>query len=137
MSKSKIYLLLIPLFGLMSCSQEKEDSKLKIPEKLIGIEMQYIYDHGVEYAIKYEKVGVSYQYKNGKTPDKWIGPYEYNYLKTESGEHLLSWFEPSRTDYVTQLINFDKKILYGSAILGPKHNILFHKADIHRLEIPE
>ncbi len=111
-------------------------NKIKAPDRLEGIEMQYKYENGVEFAIRYSAEGVYYQYKNGKSPDKWWGPFKYDYLLTDQGEHFLSWFEPGYGDHVTQLINLDDKVLYGSAIIGAKHNTLFHKAEIFRLEMP-
>ncbi|MFK8046770.1 MAG: hypothetical protein AB8B72_14825 [Crocinitomicaceae bacterium] len=127
--KKLILIFLIPL--LINCQ-----SKLKVPNRLEGVEMQYKYENGVEFAIRYESEGVFYQYKNGKSPDKWWGPFKYKYLLTDQGEHFLSWFEPGYGDHVTQLINLDDMTLYGSAIIGEKHNVLFHKAKIFRLELP-
>lgn len=128
--KNIILLLTLPLF--FACQ-----NKIQAPERLEGIEMQYRYENGVEFAIRYTKEGVYYQYKKGNSPNKWWGPFEYEYLLTEKGEHFLSWFEPGYGDHVTQLINLDDKILYGSAIIGDKHNVLFHPAKILRLELPE
>ena len=128
--KKLIILTLLPF--LFACN-----SKMDVPNRLEGIEMQYRYENGVEFAIRYTADGVYYQYKKGKSPDKWWGPFEYEYLKTEKGEHFLSWFEPGYGDHVTQLINLEDKVLYGSAIIGEKHNVLFHPAKILRLEFPE
>lgn len=114
------------------------ESKTEVPDRLIGIEMQYVYQNEkkLEFALKFTTEGVMYQYKNGSKPDKWWGPYMHNYVETESGEHLVSWFEAHRGDYITLLINFEKKMLYGSGILYPAQRVHFHKADIIRLEIP-
>ena len=132
MSKSLIFLSLLSFMTLFSCT------KTEVPDRLIGIEMQYIYDNenDLEFALKFTEEGVKYQYKNGTKPNKWWGPFPHNYTETESGEHLVSWFEANKGDYVTLLINFDKKILYGSGILYPKKKVHFHKAEIIRLEIP-
>ena len=128
--KNLIILLLLPL--LINCT-----GKVEAPDRLEGIEMQYQYENGVEFAIRYTSEGVYYQYKKGKSPDKWWGPFEYEYLKTDKGEHFLSWFESGYGDHVTQLINLEDKTLYGSAIIGARHNVLFHRATISRLELPD
>lgn len=114
----------------ISCSQSEA-----IPEKLIGIQMAYTYENDVSFGIKYTEEGVYYQYKNGGAPDKWWGPFAYDYLKTDSGEHFLSWYEPGYGDHVTQLINFDTKTLYGSALLGKNQKTLFEKAKIKSWQI--
>lgn len=128
--KKLFILILIPLF--FSCSKA-----INTPDRLEGVEMQYRYENGVEFAIRYTSEGVLYQYKKGKSPNKWWGPFKYEYLKTQKGEHFLSWFEPGFGDHVTQLINLEDKILYGSAIIGKRHNVLFHPATILRLELPK
>ncbi|MFD1553001.1 hypothetical protein DNU06_11785 [Putridiphycobacter roseus] len=128
--KKLVLLAILPLF--IACK-----GKVDAPERLEGVEMQYTYEHGVEFAIRYTAEGVYYQYKKGKSPDKWWGPFPYEYLVTDKGEHFLSWFEDGYGDHVTQLINLEDRTLYGSAIIGERHNVLFHKANISRIKLPE
>jgi len=42
---------------------------------------------------------------------------------------LALWFEKAYGDYVTLLVNFNNKLLYGSAIL-PGKTVYFHGAKI-------
>jgi hypothetical protein len=129
----RLILLLSISILISGCSSRQE-----VPDRLIGVRIQYIYDNDVEFALKFAEDGIRYQYKSGPKPDRWWGPYEYNYMKTENKEHFVSWFEvEKRGDFVTLLINFDKKILYGSGILGKKYKIHFHKAEIIETDIPE
>jgi len=72
----------------------------------------------------------------GPKPNRWWGPFPYNHTTTDNNEKLVSWFEKGYGDYVTLLINFDKKTLYGSAII--KGEIVhFEKTKIQRFGIPE
>lgn len=118
----------------MSCSHSQTKGKQKLPEKLLGVEMRYQYSGGNEYAIKFEKEGISYQFRTGGSPEKWWGKFPYNYMQTENGEHFVSWFEKGYGDYVTLLINYDNNILYGSAIIKGKI-VHFQKAKIKEVKL--
>jgi len=120
---------------LFSCNHPKESENIKFPDKLIGVEIQYTYSEGNEYAVKFENDGLSYQYKSGSKPEKWWGKFEYNHIITENHEHFVSWFEPGYGDYVTLLINFENEIIYGSAIIKGKA-VHFQKAKIHKIAKP-
>lgn len=122
---------------VLSCGNNKTESSenLSYPDKLIGVEIRYTYTGGNEYAVKFEEEGVSYQFRSGSKPDKWWGKYPHNHMITTSNEHLVSWHEPKKGDYVTLLINFEKNLLYGSAILGGK-KVHFQEATIHEIKKP-
>ncbi|NOQ70594.1 MAG: hypothetical protein GQ574_01250 [Crocinitomix sp.] len=125
---------MISLF-LISCNSTKENENLKMPEKLLGVILQYTYSEGNEYAVKFEAEGVSYQYRSGRSPEVWFGKFPYNHMITESNEHFVSWHEADKGDYVTLLINFDTNTLYGSAILSAK-KVHFQKAEISKITKP-
>lgn len=131
--KNHILLIIIIASSIITACQSEQ----VIPEKLIGIHMNYTYENDVEFAVKFTKEGMYYQYKNGGAPDKWWGPFKYNHLITEQGEHYAAWYEPGYGDYVTLLINFEDKVLYGSALLGKTQKTLFHKAIIHSVKIAD
>lgn len=113
----------------ISCQSTSNAENLKLPDRLLGVTLNYSYTGGNSYAVKFEKEGLSYQYRTGGSPEKWWGKFKYNHLLTEENEHFVSWFEPGYGDYVTLLINFDKKVLYGSAIIKGKI-VHFEKATI-------
>ena len=130
----KNLLLLIPItLLLMACGKNNDNTSF--PDRLIGVEIRYTYSGGNEYAVKFEDDGLRYQYRSGRTPEVWFGPFEYNYMTTESNEHLVSWHEPKKGDYVTLLINFEKNLLYGSAIIGKK-KVHFQTGEIHEVKKP-
>ncbi|WP_157454232.1 phenolic acid decarboxylase [Crocinitomix catalasitica] len=130
----KKYLLLLPFtLILLSCGQEKET--IAYPDKLMGMELNYTYSGGNEYVNKYTPEGIYYQYRTGGSPEKWFGPMPYNYKQTTNNEHLISWFEPKRGDYVTLLINFEEKTVFGSAIVGQKR-VHFQEAELKYAKLP-
>ena len=132
----KHLLLILPIaFALFSCGQENKKETLNFPDRLIGVETRYTYSEGNEYAVKFEEDGLSYQYRSGSKPEAWWGKFPYNYMITGNNEHLVSWHEPKKGDYVTLLINFEKELLYGSAIIkGTK--VHFQTAEIHETKMP-
>ena len=118
--------LFVALILLAGC---QENLNKNLPEKLVGVTLNYKYSGGNEYTVKIEKEGLSYQFKTGPKPEKWWGPFSNNYMITQNNEHFVAWHEPGYGDYITLLINFESKVLYGSGIIGGK-NIHFQKAKI-------
>jgi len=57
-------------------------------------------------------------------------------MKIKNHLYLASWFEKDYGDYVTLLINFDEKILHGSALLR-NEEVHFHSAHIINIERAE
>jgi phenolic acid decarboxylase len=127
MKKSTLILTITLL--LFGCGQVEKNENINFPEKLVGVVTTYTYSEGNAYAVKFEEGGLSYQYRSGAAPEKWWGQFAYNHMITENNEHFVSWFEPGYGDYVTLLINFEKNIIYGSAIIKGK-KVHFQKAKI-------
>lgn len=96
---------------------------------LDGSEITYEYTSGRSYNVKFEPAGVSYRYLTGSKPEKWWGPFPYQAFEVRKNEYFASWFEAGYGDYVTLLINFDNRLLYGSAILEGEE-VHFHGASI-------
>ena len=103
-----------------------------MPDNLNGTSIKYRYSKGNGYHVKFEDGTISYQYKTGSKPDKWWGKFKYNHLITEKNEHLVSWHEPEYGDYITLLIDFENKSLYGSGIIASK-TVHFQKAEISEI----
>ena len=97
--------------------------------ELNGASITYLYSSGRSYNVKFEEAGVSYRYLTGSKPDKWWGPFPYQAFEVRKNEYFASWFEAGYGDYVTLLINFDNRLLYGSAILEGEE-VHFHGAHI-------
>jgi hypothetical protein len=121
-------------FLLLACGQVETKSNSSFPERLTNVVMHYTYSGGNGYAVKFEKEGLSYQYRTGSSPETWWGPFTYDHMITEKGEHFISWFEPGYGDYVTLLVNFEDDILYGSAIIKGK-KVHFQKAKISKIQM--
>lgn len=118
------------------CGAAQADKNLEMPERLSGVMIQYTYSGGNEFAVKFENEGVSFQNRSGSSPDRWMGSFEYNHLITESNEHLVSWYEPDKGDYVTLLMNFETKTVYGSAIIVAAKHVHFQKGEISSITYP-
>ncbi len=105
-------------------------SELSLPTRdLNSTNITYHYTSGRSYNVKFEEEGVSYRYLSGSKPEAWWGPFPYQAFEVEDNVYLASWFEEGYGDYVTLLINFNNKLLYGSAILAGK-TVHFHGAQL-------
>ena len=105
-------------------------SELSLPTRdLNGTDITYNYTSGRSYNVKFEEEGISYRYLTGSKPEKWWGPFPYQAFQVDNNIYLASWFEKGYGDYVTLLINFNNRLLYGSAILSGK-TVHFHGAKI-------
>jgi len=122
----KLFFLLIVSFQLHATELSKETHKLD------GKEITYLYTSGRSYHVKFEPKGVSYQYLTGSAPTKWWGAFPYTAFEVYQNVYMVSWYEKGYGDHVTLLIDFNQKILYGSALIVTKEkNILhFHGAKI-------
>lgn len=108
-------------------------SELSLPTlNLNGTDITYSYTSGRSYNVKFEEEGVSYLYLTGSKPKKWWGPFPYQAFQVENNVYFASWFEKGYGDYVTLLINFNNRLLYGSAILSGK-TVHFHGAKIVKI----
>jgi len=111
-----------------------EAAELSLPTReLNGTNISYNYTSGRSYNVKFEENGVSYRYLTGSKPEKWWGPFPYQAFEVEKDVYFASWFEEGYGDYVTLLINFNNKLLYGSAILSGK-TVHFHGAKIVKIK---
>lgn len=127
-------LIFILLLGFTSFTQARELA----PEThaLDGTNITYNYTSGRSYNVKFESKGLSYRFLTGSRPEKWWGPFPYTAFEVEQDTFMAAWFEEGYGDYVTLLINFKTKLLYGSAILSGE-SVHFHGAnivDVHRMD---
>jgi len=122
--------LLISLYLAFLFSSSLHASEISTPtQELNGTNISYNYTSGRSYNVKFAEEGVSYRYLSGSKPETWWGPFPYQAFKVEDDVYMASWFEEGYGDYVTLLINFNTKLLYGSAILSGK-TVHFHGATI-------
>jgi len=123
----KIFLSFLSILFITATSNAADLQPLT--RKLNGTDITYNYTSGRSYNVKFEEAGVSYRYLTGSKPEKWWGPFPYQAFEVEDNVFMASWFEEGYGDYVTLLINFNNKLLYGSAILSGK-SVHFHGANI-------
>lgn len=123
----KIVVLLLALLSLGATSGETE-----LTDTLNGTRIAYIYSGGMAVDLKFEKTGASYRMLNLQTLGGWHGPFPYKALQKENGEYFVTWFEEASVDYVSLVINFERKGLYGSALIGGEHTH-FEKAVIRAI----
>ena len=121
------------LIGLL-LSVTVHAADLALPTRALnGTHITYEYSSGRSYNVKFEEAGVSYRYLSGPKPQTWWGPFPYKAFEVEKNVFYLSWFEAGYDDYVTLLINFNNRLLYGSAILSSKE-VHFHGAKILKVD---
>lgn len=92
--------------------------------QLNGTDITYTYSGGWSFNTRYEEKGVSYRFLNGPAAGKWLGPFSYQAFHVSEHVFLTSWYDSGREDYITHLINFNTKMLYGSVFLQKKIFIL-------------
>jgi hypothetical protein len=126
-------LRLIALIFLALSFTSMADALVSETKSLDGVNITYDYTSGRSYHVKFEKQGISYRYLTGSKPAKWWGPFPYKAFEVQSNLFMTSWFEEGYGDYVTLLINFDNKLLYGSAIISGEE-VHFHGAKIVKIQ---
>ncbi len=126
--KAALLALIVLAFGKASAADLTEPTRV-----LNGTVLTYDYTTGRSYQVKIEEKGVSYRYLSGSKPDAWWGPFPYTAFEVEKDEFMLSWFEEGYGDYVTLLVNFKTKLIYGSAILRGEE-VHFHGARLKSVQ---
>jgi len=128
-------LFIAACFGLLFVSAAPAAELSEPTRALNGTNITYAYTSGRSYHVKFEEAGVSYRYLTGSRPDAWWGPFPYQAFEVEKNVFFASWFEPGYGDYVTLLVNFNNRLLYGSAILRGE-TVHFHGARLLKVERP-
>jgi len=123
------------LFSLALGSASAFAEETETTSELNGTSISYVYTSGRSYNVKFEEAGLSYRYLSGSKPDAWWGPFPYQAIRIKEQLYLASWFEKEYGDYVTLLINFEEKILHGSAILRGEE-VHFHGAKLTKIVKP-
>jgi hypothetical protein len=131
----KTYSILLFIISLSFSPAANADEPKETTRELNGTQITYLYTSGRSYNVKIEEKGVSYRYLTGSKPKTWWGPFPYQAIRVEKNVYFLSWFEEGYGDYVTLLINFDNKRLYGSAIIRGEE-VHFHSAEILKIKKP-
>ncbi len=133
--ENRFYSLVLPFFCLLFAVGNTYGYASETTRILNGTQITYMYSSGRSYNVKFEEKGVSYRYLTGSKPDVWWGPFPYQAMEVEDNLYFASWFEKGYGDYVTLLINFDKNVIHGSAIIGG-NEVHFHKAELVKVAKP-
>ncbi len=129
MNMRNVVLFIVSIVFSVSVQFTNAERLAKQTKKLDNSSITYEYTSGRSYNVKFEEKGLSYRYLTGVKPEKWWGPFPYQAFEIESDVYMLSWFETGYGDYVTLLVNFNNKLLYGSAI-SRGEEVHFHGAKI-------
>lgn len=97
--------------------------------ELNGSSITYLYSSGRSYAVRFEEAGVSYRYLTGSKPDAWWGPFPYEAMRVGPDVYFLAWFEKGYGDYVTLLVDFGRRFVFGSALIAGDE-VHFHRAEL-------
>lgn len=108
-------------------------------DSIDGMELTYSYKGWNSYHIKFAEEGMSYQFLNGSQPETWWGAFPYKMHVTDNNEYLISWFEEGYGDYITLLVDLEKKKLFGTGVVYAKGGVMttFKEAVIKEIVIPE
>ena len=132
---NNITLVLLVLAAIVSPTRLSAGELAPLTRELDGTQITYEYTSSRSYNVKFDEQGVSYRYLTGSKPKTWWGPFPYQAFRVEDGVYFASWFEPGYGDYVTLLIDFNNRVLYGSAILRGEE-VHFHGAKIVEIDRP-
>jgi hypothetical protein len=129
----ELYMKLLVLISELFAGVVANAAELVEPTwSLNGTDITYQYTSGRSYNVQFEEAGVRYRYLTGSKPEKWWGPFPYKAFEVGDNIYLASWFEEGYGDYVTLYINFNDRLLYGSAILSGSE-VHFHGAKISKV----
>lgn len=124
--------LLTAILLLLSAAAQCQDAQAPT-RALDGAQISYEYSSGRSYHVRFSAQGVSYRYLTGSKPEKWWGPFPYTAFEVGPDQFMAAWFEEAYGDYVTLLINFDQRVIHGSAILRGEE-VRFHPAKLLTVE---
>lgn len=114
----KSFIAIIGVFIFVSTLNAAELAK---PTRSLNhTNITYHYTNKLSFNVKFAEAGVSYRFLTGPQPEKWWGPFPYKAFEVENNIYFTSWLEKETGDYVTLLINFNNKLVYGSAIISGK-----------------
>ena len=116
---------------LIATESAEKSNETQLTDKLNGTTLTYTYSGGWKFTIKYSSDGVSYTMHNYNTP--WSKLFPYKSIEVSKDVYFTSWFDTGRNDYVTHLIDLNKKHLYGSVLLDKK-KIHFEQAIINEIK---
>ena len=117
----KIFITLFVSFFSLAVIAQNDMTKA-----MEGTELNYNYTGGNAYNVKLTTEGLSYQFLAGSKPEKWWGPFEYKAMSKDKGEYIISWFEDGFGDHVTLIVDFEKRQLFGSALVFSKKGVYKH-----------
>ncbi len=126
---------LLCLLGGLLVSTIHSAEPVEPTRSLNGTDISYEYTSGRSYNVKFNETGVSYRYLTGSKPKKWWGPFPYKAFEISKNIFIVSWFEQGYGDYVTLHINFNKQLIYGSAIIS-RQETHFHGARLVKIKRP-
>jgi hypothetical protein len=90
-----------------------------LTRELAGTELTYHYDGGRKYRVRFAADTISWLRLDvpGRT---WENGTPYIARKISDTLYFVNWHRPERTEYITILFDFDKRVMYTSALLEGK-----------------
>jgi hypothetical protein len=90
-----------------------------LTQELAGTELTYHYDGGRKYQVRFAAQTVSWLRLD--VPGRsWESGTPYIARKIGDGLYYVNWHRPERTEYITILFDFEKRVMYTSALLEGK-----------------
>ena len=108
--------LAICLFISLPCLAEVTG---ELSKDLAGTSLTYHYDSGRKYKVRFTADTMAYL--RFDVPDRdWVEGVPYIARKLDNGVYLINWHRPERVEYVTIVYDFNKRLMYTSALLEGK-----------------
>ena len=87
--------------------------------ELAGTELIYHYDGGRKYQVRFAAETISWL-RLDVAGRSWESGTPYVARKVGDNLYYVNWHRPERTEYITILFDFDKRVMYTSALLEGK-----------------
>jgi hypothetical protein len=115
---NKILCALTIVLGAMLCSAHAEVSG-PLTKELAGTELTYHYDGGRKYHVRFAEDTISWLRLD--VPGRsWESGTPYIARKIGDNLYYVNWHRPERTEFITILFDFNKRVMYTSALLEGK-----------------
>ncbi len=91
----------------------------ELSKDLAGTSLTYHYEGGRKYKVRFTADAMSYL-RFDIPGREWVEGVPYIARKLDNGIYLVNWHRPERVEYVTIVYDFNKRLMYTSALLEGK-----------------
>lgn len=126
-SRSVIFSLFFACIASISHGQNVQSHLLD------GTEIEYTYPNEGTVIVTFHEGLLDFKWIAGPFSGEHGGGHVYRARKISNDEYLVNWYELDTHDFITLLINFANKKVYGSVLSGKDASVIFDEANIQRV----